>query len=201
MPLASAHITPGRRRPLHDRDGGGQCSAADNPVPAPAEAAFRSLVKTLGLLKRVMEPHFARFGISGSQWGVLVTLHRAEREGRSALRLTDVGDRLVVRPASVTGVVDRLQRMGLVARTASPSDHRAKHVNLTQAGRALVARVLEHHPGQMRRALEGLNDGEQQELHRLLERVAAHLESLPPECGGVAGASAGGGASATACGG
>ena len=74
----------------------------------------------------------ARFGISGSQWGVLVTLHRGEvEERRTALRLTDLGDRLIVRPPSVTGVVDRLQRMGLVARTPSSDDHRAKDVSLT----------------------------------------------------------------------
>lgn len=195
MPLASANITPGRRRPLHRRSdsadgtangsatGGanGSAAAGGGHGPAPAEAAFRSLIKTLGLLKRVMEPHFARFGISGSQWGVLATLHRSEQEGRCALRLTDLGDRLVVRPASVTGVVDRLQRLGLVARTASPSDQRAKHVNLTAAGRALVERVLEHHPAQMRRVLEGLSRDEQRELHRLLERAAAHLEAFPPE--------------------
>lgn len=196
MPFASANITPRRRPPLHTRNGGDVVGADDGshtgtggPDPAPAEAAFRSLLKTLGLLKRVMEPHFARFGVSGSQWGVLVTLHRAEGDGCRTLRLTDLGDRLIVRPASVTGVVDRLQRMGLVARTASPSDHRAKHVNLTASGRQLVGRVLEHHPAQMRRVLEGLSGGEQAQLHRLLERVAAHIESLPQDANG-AGATA-----------
>jgi DNA-binding MarR family transcriptional regulator len=150
----------------------------------PAEAAFRSLLKTLGLLKRVMEPYFARFGISGSQWGVLITLHRSEHEeGRPALRLTDLGDRLIVRPPSVTGVVDRLQRMGLVARTASADDHRAKDIRLTPAGRELVRRVLEHHPEQVRQAFDGLSAPEQAELRRLLDGLSAHLERVPGDGG------------------
>ena len=170
MPLASVNIT-GRRNgalPQHPR--------AAAPLP---ENAFGSLVKTLGLLKRVMEPHFAQFGISSSQWGVLHALHRCEQDhGRSALRLTDLGDRLIVRPASITGTVDRLQRLGLVARTASPSDHRAKHVTLTDPGRDLVARVLRHHPAQVHRVLEGLSPPEQADLQRLLDRLVSHLEPL-----------------------
>ena len=127
-----------------------------------------------------MEPYFARFGISGSQWGVLVTLHRGEvEERRTALRLTDLGDRLIVRPPSVTGVVDRLQRMGLVARTASSDDHRAKDVSLTAAGRDLVRQILEHHPAQVRLAFAGLSIPEQGEFRRLLDLMSTHLEQLP----------------------
>jgi DNA-binding MarR family transcriptional regulator len=147
-------------------------------MPSAAESAFRSLVTTLGLLKRATEPYFARFGISCSQWGVLRTLHRSEEQRQSALRLTDLGDRLIVRPASITGVVDRLQRMGFVARTASPDDQRAKHVTLTPRGRALVRRVLEHHPDHIRSILQGLSEPEQGELQRLLERLASHLHLL-----------------------
>ena len=181
MPLASGKITPRRPRPLPDASPDTRPSPptrAPSPPPASSEAAFRSLIKTLGLLKRVMEPHFARFGISGSQWSVLRTLHRSEVDGHPALRQTDLGDRLVVRPASVTGVVDRLQRLGLVDRAASNTDHRAKIVSLTDSGRDLVARVLQHHPAQMRRVLDGLNDPEQTQLQRLLDRLSSHLETL-----------------------
>ena len=147
-------------------------------APGAAESAFRSLNRTIGLLRRATEPYFANFGISSSQWSVLRTLHRAEEDGQSAPRLTDLCDRLVVRPASVTGVVDRLQRTGLVARTASPDDHRAKHVTLTPRGRELVRRVLEHHPAHIRCVLDGLSPPEQGELQRLLERLSSHLQLL-----------------------
>src|ERR1700732_2583992 len=96
----------------------------------PAESAFRALIHTLGLVERVMQPYFASFGISASQWGVLRTLHRAEQEGLPGLRLTDLGERLLIRPPSVTGVVDRLERAGLVERAGSPFDMRAKQVAL-----------------------------------------------------------------------
>src|SRR3954467_3165698 len=131
---------PTARRP------GSVAARVATPSPSPtSEQTFRSLLRTLGLLRRVMEPYFARFGLSGAQWAVLRTLTRASDGGLPQLRLTDLGDRLLIRPPSVTGVVDRLQRMGLVARVASSTDQRAKHVTLTPAGRRLVRRVLQNH--------------------------------------------------------
>src|SRR5438105_939297 len=83
----------------------------------PDELAFRELIRTFGLLERVMEPYFAGFGMTGAQWGVLRNLHRAEAEGHRELRLTDLGERLLVQPPTVTGVVERLCRAGLVDKT------------------------------------------------------------------------------------
>jgi DNA-binding MarR family transcriptional regulator len=153
-------------------------SSGSPSAGGPDELAFRALIRSFGLLKRVMEPYFAPFGISGAQWGVLRTLHRAEEQGELELRLTDLGQRLLIRPPSVTGAVDRLQRMGLVARAASPLDQRAKHVNLTPAGRALVLRVLVRHPAQIHSVLEGLDAKEHQQLSQLLDKLAAHMQAL-----------------------
>ena len=144
-----------------------------------AESTFRALLRTMGLLRREMEPFFARFGISGAQWGVLRMLLRAQREGHADLRLTDLGKRLLIRPPSVTVVVDRLHRMGLVERTASATDHRAKNVSLTAAGRRMVERVESERAGQIETVLGGLAHQEQEHLCRLLERLTEHLESLP----------------------
>jgi DNA-binding MarR family transcriptional regulator len=128
-----------------------------------------------------MHSHFARFGISGAQWGVLRTLHRAEQEGTDGLRLTDLSDRLLIRPPSVTGAVDRLERAGLVVRGGSPTDLRAKQVALTPKGQALVERVLLAHEKQIDRVLGGLSPDEQAEFHRLLSRLGHHLECLLEE--------------------
>ncbi len=145
---------------------------------SPSESAFRELIRIYGLLERVMQPYFARFGISGAQWGVLRNLSRAEEAGTAGLRLTDLGDRLLIRPPSVTGVVDRLERAGLVVRDGSPSDMRAKYVRLTPKGREVVLRVRAVHGTQIDRLLGGLNAAEQTAFQGLLSRLGKHLEEM-----------------------
>jgi DNA-binding MarR family transcriptional regulator len=144
----------------------------------PTESAFRELLRTVGLLERVQQSYFAQFGVSGSQWGVLRNLHRAEQEGVPGLRLTDLSDRLLIRPPSATGVVDRLERAGLVVRGGTATDLRTKHVALTDKGRELVERVLDVHGKQIDSVLAGLNPAEVIEFHRLLTRFRQHLEEL-----------------------
>jgi DNA-binding MarR family transcriptional regulator len=142
------------------------------------ENAFRELIGTLGLVERVQQTFFAPFGLSGAQWGVLRHLQRAEQEGRAGLRLTDLSERLLVRPPSVTGVVDRLERAELVVREGSLTDQRAKQVALTAKGRELVERVQVAHRGQIGTLLGGLSATEITELQRLLTRFRRHLEKL-----------------------
>lgn len=142
----------------------------DNPL--------REFIRVQGLVERVMQHYFARFGISGSQWGLLRTLHRAEEEGQSGLRLTDLSDRLLIRPPSVTGAVDRLERAGLVVRDQAAIDQRSKLVALTKKGRQLIDRILAVHENQIARVLGGLSPKEQAEFHRLLGRLGQHLEIL-----------------------
>ena len=151
------------------------------------DGPIRTLIRTYGLFRRVMDPYFAQFGLSSSQWSVLRTLHRAEIEGFTTLRLTDLSSRLLVRPPSVTGVVDRLHRMGLLKSTKSPDDHRAKQVSLTAAGRKRVNQVLEKIPDQIGSILGGLSAAEQEQLQKLLSTLASRLEGLAGKLEGTAG--------------
>lgn len=147
-------------------------------VDRPQERTFRSLVRTIGLLDRAMQPHFAAFGISGSQWALLRSLHRAEAGGERGLRVTDLSERLLIRPPSVSGVLDRLERAGLVSRDAEVEDLRAKRVSLTARGRRLVEQVLSVHGAHIDRVLSGLNVDDCVELNRLVDRLSEHLEGM-----------------------
>lgn len=148
------------------------------PSAGSDENAFRTFIRTFGLLERVMHPYFARFGISGAQWGVLRTLHRADQKGSRALRMSELSERLIIRPASVTGVIDRLARDGLVKREPLPSDLRVKQIQLTPKGRDLVEKILVGHEAQIANILAGLSAGEQSEFQRLLVQLGQHLENL-----------------------
>src|ERR1051325_6368432 len=122
-----------------------------------SEQAFRAFIRAYGLFRKKMAAYFADFGISGAQWGILRVLHRAESEGMDGLRLKELVQRLLVRPPSVTSLVDGLERRGWAARKTDVGDQRGKHVKLAPKGRQLVTRVLKQHPAQINRILAGLN--------------------------------------------
>src|SRR5215212_4071102 len=126
--------------------GAGRVSAA---VALAADQPFRAIIRVFGMVRRVMEPYFAKFGVSGPQWGVLRALHRAEEDGQSSVPMTDLSDRLLIRPPSVTTMVAQLVRMGLIKRRTSADDARVKEISLSPSGRRLVARVLANHQTQI----------------------------------------------------
>jgi MarR family transcriptional regulator, 2-MHQ and catechol-resistance regulon repressor len=144
------------------------------------EAVFHSFLRADGLLRQIMEPYFARFGVSGPQWGVLRVLQRAELNGEQGLRLKDVGARLFIQPPSVTAVVDRLERLGYVKRSGSKEDLRVRCVRLTSQGRRLLAEVLEHHLKKVESLFRGLSMSERATLGKLLAKFEEHLRTLAP---------------------
>jgi DNA-binding MarR family transcriptional regulator len=160
-----------------------RCETTTSAQPAAAEVAFRSLIRAFGLVERAMQGHFMAFGISGSQWGILRNLHRAEEQGEKGLRLTDLSERLLIRPPSASGVVDRLEEVGLVHRSSEPGDLRAKRVVLSAQGRALVERVLAVHARHIASVMAGLSADEQEQLHLLLTRLGDTLQ-LSARAGG-----------------
>src|SRR5262249_60603237 len=100
---------------------------------------------------------------------------RAADPGR---RLTALSRRLLIRPPSPTGAVDRLERAGLLTRDRSTDDGRAKLVGLTPKGRRLVERVLAGHREQIDSVLGGLTPDQQAQLQQLLDQLGRHLEGL-----------------------
>ncbi|MFH8804222.1 MarR family winged helix-turn-helix transcriptional regulator [Streptomyces sp. NPDC017936] len=72
--------------------------------------------------------------------------------------------------SNMTGIIDRLEKRGLVRREPSPSDRRVKNVLLTDEGE----RVIDVIRGKMHHTLAGLSrlsEQEQDTLYALLERA------------------------------
>lgn len=106
--------------------------------PAGAMRAATSIMRAhqllLSRLDAILKPHELTF----ARYEALVLL-RFSRRG--ALPLSVIGERLMVHPTSVTNIVDRLVRQGLVERKPNPRDGRGVLASLTGSGAALVERA------------------------------------------------------------
>jgi DNA-binding MarR family transcriptional regulator len=94
--------------------------------------------------------------------------------------------------SSVTGLVDRAERRGLVARAPSPADGRAVLVRLTAAGRALVTEAAGHFAADVAGLLDGLPPRDRAALARIVSRVlVAHAAGRGIDLFATAGPRAG----------
>ncbi len=107
-------------------------------VPGPRYAALLELLRTSETLWHASREFFGRWNLSPSQFNIL-NLLRAAPGGCSQV---DLSRKLIMHRSNVTGLIDRLERRGLVKRTRSPDDRRVYEVILTTAGRRLVEKIL-----------------------------------------------------------
>ena len=118
-----------------------------------------------------------RFDTTLPRFDVLAQLDAAAAEGRAAITMSALSERLMVTNGNVTALVERLAADGLVARTPSPTDGRAQLVRLTPRGsRALAAMAPEHHRwiGEL---FAPLTADERAQLHLLLGKLKASLRA------------------------
>ncbi len=109
------------------------------------------------------------------QFDVLAQLHR-RRQGMTPGELTR---ELLVTAGNVTGIVDRLVRLGLVERMPVPEDRRAVRVRLTERGRRLMQRAIPRHRRDLEVILGAVPASDLARLRDLLGRVAQALEDRP----------------------
>src|SRR3979411_2523379 len=98
-----------------------------------ATEVFLHLLRAGDEAFRVVEDHLAQHDITQGRFGVLMALWgNCQREGANApLSPAEIADRTGVTRATVTGLIDTLERAGLVARTPHADDRRMTSVGIT----------------------------------------------------------------------
>ena len=95
---------------------------------------------------------------------------------RGPASMSTLATTLTCDASNMTGIVDRLEKRGLVRREPSPSDRRVKNVLLTEEGEQVIDVIR----GKMNKTLAGLSrlsEQEQDTLYALLERAFASQPS------------------------
>jgi DNA-binding MarR family transcriptional regulator len=151
--------------------------------PSAAEA-FLHLLRTGDESFRVVETNLAEHHLTQGRFGVLMALWgrcRAEEKRDAPLSPAELAAHTGVTRATITGLVDTLERDGLVTRTPDPEDRRMMAVVLTPRGEKLLQKVLPSHFRKMAALMEPLSEAERKTLVRLLTKILARAAELAPE--------------------
>ena len=120
------------------------------------------------LLTRALAPVFEKANVTPQQWAVLVTI------GEEPTNLAAVARKLAVSKQNMTGMIARLEQLGVVERSDDPQDLRSSRVQLSRRGRAIVERLAPMYE-QWQKTLD-VPEKDLQTLTRAVNRLIAQLE-------------------------
>jgi DNA-binding MarR family transcriptional regulator len=106
-----------------------------DPDVSDAMAAATSIMRAQQIVLAAVDGALRPFGLTFARYEGLVLLLFSKR---GSLPLGIMGQRLMIHPASVTNIIDRLEVQGLVRRSPHPTDGRTTLAEITEAGRRLA---------------------------------------------------------------
>lgn len=143
--------------PTRHRGGGDEVRALN---------AFITLVRASEAVSAATHGHLAGHRLTSSQFGVLEALFHV-----GPLCQGDLAAKLLRSCASMTSVVEGLEKRGLVVRQRTEEDKRFVRVALTAKGRRLIQQIFPAHAEGVTRRFGVLSEQEQEQLRRLCRKL------------------------------
>ncbi|MEO8206541.1 MAG: MarR family transcriptional regulator [Chthoniobacterales bacterium] len=143
---------------------------------------FLNLLHTVDLLGEKESEYLAQYNLSQARFVVLMFLSESEERNKSS----DIAAELAVSKATVTGLLDSLERDGLIERIASKEDRRIIFVQLSNKGKKLLDTVA---PGYFKSVSEMtgiLDEKERRQVVASMQKIKTHLsdKSTSPRTAG-----------------
>ena len=140
----------------------------------PGYRALMELLRTADTVWNASRLFFEQWDLSPSQFNVLNLLHLSP-EGLSQ---TELSRQLIMHRSNLTGLVDRLEKRGLVARREVAADRRAYSVVLTPAGTQLLREILPRYYAEAGRVWDRIPVQRAAGLIADLQQVARNVEQI-----------------------
>jgi DNA-binding MarR family transcriptional regulator len=139
--------------------------SADQPTSAEQDALIDALVQTSFVTMAALNRVGADHDLSLTQLRVLAIL----RDRR--LRMTDLAEYLGLDKSTMSGLVDRAEKRGLLERAPNITDGRAVDVFLTQVGAELTKRLVAQTTRSLSPMISRMTRADQRRLRKLLALV------------------------------
>ncbi len=105
--------------------------------------------------------------------GVLMSLWQSD-----GLKMVTLGRKAGLEPSTMTGLLDRMERDGLVARSVDPRDRRAQQIRLTPLGSDIKESVQTVVEEVMAKVFAGIVAPELEQTKKLLRQVLGNLQEV-----------------------
>lgn len=140
-----------------------------------AVASFLTLLRVATDLSHALDGFLARHGLLQGRWWVLILLFREEALESSPSALAAKSG---VTRATMTGLLDGLERDGLVQRAFDTADRRRVTIRLTGAGQSALDAVMPDYYRRVRKLMSGLDETQRSLLQSMLGLVQAEIDAF-----------------------
>ena len=124
--------------------------------------------KAAELVDKVRDKFYRNFRLSRIQFKTLYFLYLVEEDG---FTLSDLSEKLNITRPSVTTLIDRMEKAGLVKRSSNEGDRRSIKAVITDKGKEIMDDVLPNNEIFKLSILDFLSEEEKDVLHKLIMKV------------------------------
>ncbi len=132
------------------------------------------IFRTANLLLKVGNRLAREVGISYQQWFILLHLWEQGTDGATP---TELGNSLFVTKQNMTGMIDRMERDGYVARHNDPRDRRVSRIRLTDKGKEALRKIEPLKDGWNQKAFGMFSRDEKENMYKMLDRYLSYLST------------------------
>jgi MarR family 2-MHQ and catechol resistance regulon transcriptional repressor len=126
-------------------------------------------------LELLAEKSIADTGLCLSDFATLESLLH-----KGPLTITAIQAKVLLASGSMTAAVDRLEKKGLLIRKTTPTDRRARLLELTPEGRRTAKALFEKHARDLELPMSVLSVAEKRQLHALLKKLGLFASGASP---------------------
>ncbi|HSH54066.1 MAG TPA: MarR family transcriptional regulator [Methylotenera sp.] len=140
-----------------------------------AISSFLHLLRVATDLSIALDTCLSKHGLLQGRWWVLILLMREESRTSTPSMLADKAG---VTRATMTGLIDGLEQVGLVERVFAKDDRRSVVIHLTEAGQAKLDVVMPDYYRRLRQCMQVLDEKKREELHLILDLINSGIPAL-----------------------
>ena len=137
---------------------------SDRRITAPR--LWMVMTRSYRALSLLAEQSIAKAGLCLTDFAALEALLH-----KGPLTISEIQDKVLLASGSMTAAVDRLEKLGLVVRRLSPSDRRARIVELTREGKRVAASCFEKHAKDLEALMSVLSEREKGQVYGSLKKL------------------------------
>jgi MarR family 2-MHQ and catechol resistance regulon transcriptional repressor len=132
------------------------------------EKVIAALLRATETIKKDLDTTYKNYGLTFSQYNVLRILNNS-RNGQN--RVSNTGKIMLVSSSNITGVTQRLEKIGLILRKQDPDDERITVLEITPKGARILSNMKDAHLSKISNYLKELSEQEKRVLFDDLKRV------------------------------